>query len=262
MATAKAKSDAKRRASKSARDEFAFYVYGVAQQHEIAEPPILAEGVDGWARVEAVACEGYLCWLSRVSREEFVENLPRRMEDLQWLVTAGLRHQQVVAEIGKYMTLLPARFGTVFTSQESLAKYVGERRESLQQAFDHIADADEWGVKVFALQPVVTKATTKDDGYMKRTAQALQSRHSHAVDTEVQEFVETLSAVAEGASPAGTASADQPGLLWNGAFLIRRKDRKKFESVLRKYAAKWHERRRIDCSGPWPPYSFAGGHVH
>jgi hypothetical protein len=204
--------------------------------------------------------------VSRVPREEFADKLPVQMENLEWLAAAGLRHQRVVAEIARHITVLPARFGTMFHSLGSLAQHVRERRESLQQAFDHVADADEWGVKIFALRSAQNDAkkpaAASGADYLKRKAQALQVKHTHALDEAVQEFVDSLSAVAEGASPGGKASAGQPGLIWSGSFLIRRKDRRKFDSVLREYAAKWHEQRRIDCSGPWPPYSFVGDHAY
>jgi hypothetical protein len=30
--------------------------------------------------------------------------------------------------------------------------------------------------------------------------------------------------------------------------------------VLRKYAQQWGEERSIECTGPWPPYSFVSSH--
>ncbi len=78
----------------------------------------------------------------------------------------------------------------------------------------------------------------------------------------MQRFIAEVTKLAVAASPGGKASAGQPGLLWHASFLIRRKDRKKLESALAKYAARWKNVRRIDCSGPWPPYSFVGEHVH
>ena len=35
----------------------------------------------------------------------------------------------------------------------------------------------------------------------------------------------------------------------------------KLEAALKKYAGSWKDERRIDCSGPWPPYSFVEEHA-
>lgn len=271
MATA-LKEKAKVKRSKSSRPAAgrALYLYAISLKHEHQEPEIAAEGIDGTAAVQARPCQGYVCWVSEVAREEFGEHLNERMEDLEWLATVGLRHQRVVAEIAQHVAALPARFGTIFLSDDSLAKHVRDRSELLQQAFDRVADADEWGVKIFALakpaetRSVAGRGTKRQSGaeYLKRKAAALRPKHSVEADEEVRAFVDTVSAIAEGSSPGGKASAGQPGLIWHGSFLIRRKDRKKFETALRQYASRWQAARRIDCSGPWPPYSFVGEHAH
>ena len=240
------------------------YLYAISETPKNAAPVIASEGIDGPSRVEAVRCEGYLCWVSRVSREEFGDQLNERMKDLEWLASSSLRHQRVVAEISSNTTALPARFGTVFRSDNSLAKHVKERKRALREAFQRVADADEWGVKVFAVAPALHVAVAKGASgadYLKRKAKLLQPRTRGKLDADVEEFVAALTKLAAATSPGGKASAGQSGLLWHGSFLVCRKDRKKLESALRKYAAKWGDARRIDCSGPWPPYSFVGEHV-
>ena len=240
------------------------YLYAISQMPESAVPAIASEAIDGEAGVEAIRCGDCLCWASRVSKTDFADQLNERMQDLEWLATAGLRHQRVVAELAGHLTVLPARFGTVFLSEESLAQHIRGRKRALGKAFEQVADADEWGIKVFAVSAPKQTAAAKDasgSDYLKRKAQLLKPRGDKQLDAEVQEFIAALTKLAVAASPGGKASAGQPGLVWHGAFLIRRKDRKKLESALGKYAARWKGSRRIDCTGPWPPYSFVGEHV-
>ena len=239
----------------------ALYLYGISQKPKGQLPTIVAEGIDGVASVESVACENYLCWMSRVSRREFVDELLAHMEDLEWLATAGLRHQRAVSAILKKLTVLPARFGAVFLSEKSLAQHVRQRRKALPAAFKRVTEADEWGVKVFELRNQQSTAASDNPPasgaeYLKSKAKSLRPTRDTARDGEVRDFILQLDNVAVDSSPGGKASAGQPGLLWHGSFLVKRKDRRRLEDVLKKYAGKWHERRRIDCSGPWPPYSF------
>jgi hypothetical protein len=202
--------------------------------------------------------------VSRVSKTEFADTLPDRMQDLEWLATAGLRHQRAVSEISARMTALPARFGTVFLSEDSLAQHIKERKAALKQSFQRVADADEWGIKIFATAKpksrAVAKATSGAD-YLKRKAELLQPR-TGKLDEDVSLFIAALTKLAVATSPGGKASAGQPGLVWHGSFLIRRTDRKKLDAALKKYADSWKDERRIDCSGPWPPYSFVDEHAH
>jgi hypothetical protein len=250
-------------AKKTAAPARALYLYAISQAPATTTPPVATEGIDGAAAVESLPCEGYLCWISRVPKTEFAEPLPDRMQDLEWLATAGLRHQRAVSEISARVTALPARFGTVFLTEDSLAQHLKERKATLKQSFLRVADADEWGIKVFATAKPKTRATAKAASgadYLKRKAELLQPR-TDKLDEEVTEFITALTKLAVASSPGGKASAGQPGLVWHGSFLIRRGDRKKLDTALRKYAGSWKDKRRIDCSGPWPPYSFVEEHV-
>jgi hypothetical protein len=238
------------------------YLYGISRTPKRRTPAIAAEGVDGSAPAEAVRCQDLLCWISRVSRAEFADRILEHMEYLEWLTAAGLRHQRVVAEIAGKVTILPARFATVFLSEASLLKHTEQRRSSIEAALARVADADEWGIKVFAVAtPKAPRAPASGAEYLKHKAKTLQPRSRAQLDRDVGELVSALKSMGVADCPGGKASAGQPGLVWHGSFLIRRRDRKKLETVLRKYAKQWQNTRRIDCSGPWPPYSFVGENV-
>jgi hypothetical protein len=252
-------------AKKTSERPRVLYLYAISRVPENVAPTISAEGIDGAAPIEALRCGQFLCWVSRVAEAEFAHRLADQMQDLEWLATAGLRHQRAVAEISSQITTLPARFGTVFLTEDSLAQHIKGRRKALEQAFERVADADEWGIKIFAaprqLARSLPKAASGAD-YLKRKAELLQPGAASKLDDEVKAFIAAVTKLAAAASPGGKASAGQPGLVWHGSFLIRRSDRKKLESALKKYAGSWKGTRRIDCSGPWPPYSFVEEHVH
>ena len=241
------------------------YLYAISRMPQRMPPAITAEGIDGGAPVEALRCEDYICWTSRVSKAEFADHIIDRMQDLEWLASAGLRHQCVVAQISSTLPTLPARFGTVFLNEASLARHIKSRKRALRAAFQRVADADEWGVKLFASAAPKkrdTRPPASGSEYLQRKAALMQPRSARKLDPEVQEFVSLLKRMALATGPGGKVSAGQPGLLWHGSFLIRKKDRKKLDAALRRYARRWKDLRRIDCSGPWPPYSFVGEHVH
>jgi hypothetical protein len=167
----------------------------------------------------------------------------------------------VVADIFAQATVLPARFGTVFLSDQSLQDDVKKRKRNLTESFKRIANADEWGVKVFLLhdpQPVALTAASGTD-YLQKKAIARQVK-GHVLDKEVEAFATALARLADGIAPGGKVSSGQRDLEWQASFLLRRSRKKQWQQVLDRFAKKWRDRRRIECTGPWPPYSFVSTH--
>jgi hypothetical protein len=218
-----------------------------------------ATGVDGLAPVEAVPADSLMCWISVVDSAEFGDRLEKNMENLEWLAAASVRHQQVVAEIASLGDVLPTRFGTVFLSVDSLLEHVRQNHDSLATALQRISGCDEWGIKIFAEPQRAKKvAVSADSGadYLKQKASQFRTRNQPREDAEVTAFVSELREVSTDTAPSGKVSSGQPGLQWQGAFLVPRKNRQKLQRILERFAAKWSSEKRIDCSGPWPPYSF------
>lgn len=232
------------------------YLYGFTRDRDRAAAPSVP-GIDGSARVESLPCSGLRCWVSSVSRAEFADRLNEKMEDLEWLAGASVRHQRVVSEIARHAAVVPARFGTVFLGENSLAADVRRRRRQLESAFRRISGADEWGVKVFTVsEPVQPVAASSGREYLQKKSVLLRSRAQRAADPEVESFATDLSRVASDAAPAGKISSGQADLEWAGSFLVPRRRRKQWQSALDRWAAQWQGRRRIEVTGPWPPYSF------
>ena len=232
------------------------YFYGVTQSP--AANSVELPGVDLESKIEAVECESIVCWVSRVSADDFERNLASNMENLDWLATASVAHQRAISAIAAEGEILPARFGTVFRSEQSLRKHVRERLAEIKKDFRRIKDADEWGVKVFAKPsppPTLPEIRSGKD-YLTAKAALLPRRRSPSANGGFTEFEDALRRVAVESAPIGNVSSGQRGLRFQTSLLVKRKDRKKLESVLKKFSGRWSESRHIECTGPWPPYSF------
>jgi hypothetical protein len=219
-------------------------------------------GVDGQANVEPMECAGLVCWISLVSRTEFADNLAKNMENLDWLSEAGVRHQRVVSAIAELADILPARFGTVFMDTSSLKADVGAKKKTLVNDLRRIKDCDEWGVKVFSVQPkpqIVAPKPGTGREYLKTKA-ALLRRPSAGVPIEgLETFSASLRRISTEMTDGGRISAGQRGLQMQSSLLLKRTNRKKLEATLKKYSDRWADSGRIECTGPWPPYSFVSG---
>jgi hypothetical protein len=206
-----------------------------------------------------VECEGIFCWISRVSALDFEKNLAANMENLDWLAETSVAHQRVISAISRLTEILPTRFATVFRSEASLCKHIAKRARGLKQDFERVKGADEWGVKVFTIQPAPLAMPTARSGkdYLKAKAARLPSRKPKSIQRdEIIKFEQALADVAIETAPAGNVSRGQRGLSFQTSLLVKRTQRKKLESVLENFAAEWKRERRIECTGPWPPYSF------
>jgi hypothetical protein len=238
------------------------YLYGITREGEGRAPGII--GVDAAAAVEAVSCAGLVCWISRVDKTEFAENLARNMENLEWLAEVSVRHQHVVAAIAKIGDILPARFGTVFRSPASLIADVEKNKSLLARDLKRISGCEEWGVKVFGsrAQPQAAAQAKSGRHYLQAKAAALRSEEPNTVDGEMQRLLQALQELVVQTAPGtGAVSRGQRGLHWQGSLLVKRSQRARLQQLMARFSQDWEGKRRIELSGPWPPYSFVSrGH--
>ena len=246
---------ATRLASNSASQ--ALYLYGISAL-EPAPVKVKGGGIDGISAVESLECSGLRCWISRVDKQEYADQLASNMENLDWLANSSVRHQRVVGEIASMLTILPARFGTVFLSEESLQAHVAERKRQLMQTLKKIEGTEEWGVKLFSVAgaPSEMPEVTSGSDYLRLKAARLQPVKAKELDPEIKEFIRELQQVTEDSAVSGKVSSGQRNLEWQASFLLRKSKKKQWDAVLRRYATAWQKRREIECTGPWPPYSF------
>jgi len=262
--------------NKKIADSGALYLYGISQNPagpsakkagaksatkipppSSSIPKIGSAGIDGVHVVEALVCDDFLCWVCKVDHASFADAVERNMENLEWLALHGVRHQQVVGEVAGQITIVPARFGTVFSGEPALIKDVLGRKAALNKVFARVAGGDEWGVKVFAERqaaPVVVEARSGKE-YLQQKAARLKTRPERN-DPELQELATALAKIATDSAPSGKVSGTQPNLLWQATFLVPRGKRKQWDEVLKNFVERWDGRRRIEVNGPWPPYSF------
>jgi hypothetical protein len=242
----------------------ALYLYGISEAPATSPKPaaklgkIGSVGIDGLHPVQPLSCGDFLCWVCEVDQASFAKAVERNMENLEWLALHGVRHQQVVAEIFAGHTILPARFGMVFSGEPALLKNVQQRKPGLEKVFIKISGAEEWGVKIFAEQvpakPVAQQVRSGKD-YLQLKSAKLKKRPER--DTSgLQEFAAELEKIALDSAPAGKVSGTQPDLLWQATFLVPKGRRKPWDHALKGFVKKWSGKRRIEVNGPWPPYSF------
>jgi len=214
-------------------------------------------GVDGIAAVEPIECAGLICWISRVPETDFARDLARNMQDLEWLAAASTRHQEAVSAIARGTDILPARFGLEFSNDQSLRSHIETRRAALKADFERVQGRQEWGVKVFALPAAqLPKKKFRTGKEYLQAKSALLGAVSGPPDPALLEFAEALESIADQIAEGGKFAAARRDLEFHKVFLMKRSDRPKLEALIRGYSRKWKGRKRVECTGPWPPFSF------
>jgi gas vesicle protein GvpL/GvpF len=237
------------------------YLYGVTlpEKQNNAIGAISAVGIDGSSPVESEEVAGLVGWFSRVSKREFADKLAENMENLDWLSVAGVRHQKAVSEIASRATILPTRFGTIFLTLESLEADIQRRKSALMRDLKRFRGSDEWGIKVFALpqaRPAIV-ASSGSDYLRQKAAQQVRKPAEGGLPSDIKKLSDAVKKISTAAvEQAGKISGARPDLEWQASFLIARPKQKELQKILKRFSQTWEGQRRIECTGPWPPYSF------
>ena len=257
--------------------EHGCWVYGITDRdpdRDLTWPP----GVAGGA-VRTAPAGGLTALVSDVDLAEFGEEaLTRNLEDLGWLEQVARAHHHVIESASRLLPVLPVSLATVYASEPSMTLAFAERRQDFTEALAMVRDRVEWGVKVYA-QPERTESgrtePRQDDeagtgtgpgsglAYLKRRREQLNASQDSRRDTAAAARA-VHSALAGQAIRARIhppqsprlSGADIPMLL-NAAYLLGRAEDTVFHDAVAA-AADAHPELRIELTGPWPPYSFAG----
>src|SRR5687768_7810913 len=107
------------------------------------------DGIDGTQRFGTVTIDGVSAVFTRVSADEFSQEvIDRRAGDLEWLGAIGYRHQDVVSDLMKRTGIVPLRAFTLFSSDEALRSYLHEHAEMLSRVLERLDGKQEWTLRV------------------------------------------------------------------------------------------------------------------
>jgi hypothetical protein len=157
-------------------------------------------------------------------------------------------HEEVVEALMDDRDVLPFRYGTRCTDADAAARAVAERREELAAALERIRGAVELSLRV-----LVTDAS----GEAPKSARdyvAAKARDAAIARAIVGSVHEPLSARARASRQKPSGNGAEP---LRAAYLVDREHVDAFAAQVAGLQARRPDLRLL-CTGPWPPYSFAG----
>jgi hypothetical protein len=244
-------------------------------------PRLPGTGIDGrsplilWDLGEVTAV------VSMISAEEFCgPSAEARMQELSWLEPRACRHEEVIEHVMRQSPVLPARFGTIFSSMRALEELLEARYDAIRQFLDHVTDNEEWAVKGFldkeqAKERLLRLRLAEQEGELASTpgVRYLQEQRLRAgVEKELPYWLEEAclglaarlnpyaSEFCERSVLPGQTHGSSAEAILNWALLVPRGAVADFRARVRQATAE-HAPHGLtfETIGPWPPYSFVPG---
>lgn len=253
------------------------YLYCLARSDSV--PAIGGEGIDPTPPLFVHEFGGIAAVLSRVSLKDFCgESGDEKFKDLSWVGPRALRHEAVIEQVMARSPVIPARFGTIFSSRESLGELVRRNEDVITGFFDEAADKAEWAVKGILDRALAKQAASS--ALLEKEAVRISSlppgrryfeekRLTSKAEAALRDWLKEASqAVCGGLMPhvsrfcerkvLGRTDNDDREVVLNWAFLVPEASLARFKEQVRQanglYEAKGLA---FELSGPWPPYSFS-----
>jgi hypothetical protein len=258
-------------ASSASSGEVVWYVLGVTGK-------LPGEPADGLGDLPALLPDRPLEAVARGDLRALACRVPADLldeeatEDLDLVERLARGHDRVLRALARRTVVVPARLGSLYPSRQAVARMLDDNRTALTAALERLSGRFEWGVKVYA-EPARERpaprpaAGDRPSGvaYLRRK-QAEQEQRAAAQRDGAALAAELHRAIAARAHAAVSRPQQDPRLsgrrapmLLNGAYLVDRADEEAFAAAVHQLAERHQPAGlRLELTGPWPPYSFAG----
>ena len=216
--------------------------------------------------------------LSELDAREYGEgSIETHLKDLDWVADRGAHHERVVTWFSDHASIVPARFLTVFTSEQALRAEVHERLPQITEHLLRFQGVREWDIKVsYDLETLVGSM-----GELSENAAALDSeiagaapgrryllerRRDEVARAEAgsvarrlaRDFLDGLRPWAEEVTELDLpARRDDVPVVLSAALLVRNDEADAFERAAGDVIPDLERRGvRVELTGPWAPYRF------
>jgi hypothetical protein len=260
----------------------ATYLYCFARTGAICG--LEAVGVDGCPGVEAIEVGETAAVCSPVSLDEFpgddAED-PRRGQppDPEWLIPRACRHEKVIEQVMARSPVLPVRFGAVFSSPEAVKAVLARQEPRIARFLADAEEKEEWAVKGFidgvtakvwlldsdsalvARRQLLPASPGKRYFQEKRLLAAAQQQvksWGRTVATEVHAALQDVAVESRPLKLQPSHLTGKPGeMVLNVAFFLPRNWVAEFRAQVERVGARYEAQGlTLECTGPWPPFSF------
>lgn len=255
------------------------YLFCLARADRLPALPLEERGLDGQALLKVVLYKELAGILSTIAMDDFTgPDADDRLQDLGWIGPRVIRHQEVVTHVMRYSPVLPARFGTIFSSPLSLEKILKHHYEIITGFLDNINEKEEWGVKGLldrsgAKEKLCSMQLSREADRLEALSPGKryfeEQRLRAGCDRELQHWLQEacrkvwydIQDYAAEIKERPLISRDVTGtdkdMVLNWSLLVPAAAVQGFQNAIREANVQLSDRGLVfEYTGPWPPYSF------
>ena len=260
------------------------YVYCIGARAEL-EPlfaAALPAAIEADAPLALIGTNDLAAVASNVSLADYGEEaLPARLADATWTALRAMRHERVVEHFARRAAVVPLRFGTLYLARANVERMLAERAAELRARIERLRGREEWGVNLYAdrarlfeqiadlsarlreLRAQAERATPGQGYLLQKKIEALRADETRAEARRIANEIErALKDKAEGGVRLRVLkdeASEHGDTLAKFAFLVAHARFAEFraaaESLADEHAPAGF---KIELTGPWPAYNFAG----
>ncbi|MBM4275942.1 MAG: GvpL/GvpF family gas vesicle protein [Deltaproteobacteria bacterium] len=259
--------------------EQGLYLFCLTRLSRLPALPLAGKGLDGRSPLQVAGFRDLAAVWCPVSVEDFCgPDAAERLRELTWIGPRVIRHQEVVARVMRHSPVLPARFGTIFSSAASLEKVLQHHHDAIAGFLERITGREEWAVKGMldragAKEKLFSLKLAREEERLgalspgKRYFQEQRLRAS--CDQELKQWLQEVcrklwaslrdyaAEVRERRLLSREATGSDKEMVFNWAFLVPQKVAPDFRALIQEANRRNGELGLVlECTGPWPPYSF------
>ncbi len=257
----------------------AYYLFCFARDDLIDEQS-LGSGLTEDRRLLKISFKDIAMIVSKVCMEDFTgPDAEERLNNVEWVTPRALRHGRIVQEMCQLSPILPASFGTLFSSADKLIRLAELRQGLISSFLEWIKDMEEWSIKAYLdrnrlksvlfqkrIESVEAELSKLSPGVRYFREKQIQAEVDKEISAWINDRIKTtasdLEMIAERLQLRKTTKnvfdESDSELVANWAILISSKRLDELERVV--HSANLDPARdglQLKLSGPWAPYSFA-----
>ncbi|PLS15732.1 gas vesicle protein GvpL [Bacillus sp. M6-12] len=260
------------------------YLYGLVPTKEATEKSFPdAKGFDGKGDLYKIPIgniTAIVCSLDTVNYSE--ESIKDRINnDMEWLQEKAFHHHETVMKLSKIFTIIPLKFCTLYTGQESLETAVQSNESKMAETFALITGNEEWNLKIYCDDQLLKKQVSENNPAIEAKREEIsqlpkgkqffeKKKLDKIIDSELEEEKNRISEKIHlhlkkftlKGNVKRTWSNDVTGrkdhMTWNSVYLISESEVEKFLEHIQQYEKDMRETGwQFEASGPWPAYHFS-----
>ena len=263
----------------SSSDERSFYLYGIVSTGTVNGAVFDGmEGLENGSSIFSVSCGELSAIVSEMSDPAFSPfQIRSSMRDNEWLKEKVRSHAGVLAEAKQTMTIVPLRFGTVFSTEPEIRDFVLNSESKLIDALSRLKDKSEFGVRVgcdMARLEAMCYSSSRDfDIALSQVSSSVAEFVRDTISSDepqlgVEAMMANFAARIHGALTDISAYAihksgdmnspfEESDVVLNATYLVTIVNEKNFKARIADLATEFAACGiSIEVSGPWPPYHF------